>query len=440
MNAEEKRLGESRLRSKHWKRWGPYVSERAWGTVREDYSSSGAAWEHLPFEHSHLKAYRWDEDGIAGFCDRHQLLCFALGLWNGKDPILKERLYGLTANQGNYGEDVKECYFYLDSTPSHSYQKFLYKYPQREFPYRQLLSENQKRDKSQPEFELTDTGIFDNKEYFDVYVEYAKVDEEDILIRIEIANRAAATATIHILPHLWFRNTWSWTVDAEKPRLDLVSIIPGVASIEANGLYFGKRYLHCENASDILFTENETNNQQLYQAPNSSGFAKDGIGEFVVRNRTEAVNPEKTGTKAAAHYLLEIGAGESAFIRLRLSDKEFSGTGEKSSKNIFKDFDKVFEQRKAEADEFYAEIIPESLSTGARNVMRQSLAGMLWSKQYYHYEVKAWLEGDAVHPPPPENRKEGRNAEWPHLFNADIISMPDKWEYPWYAAWDLAFH
>lgn len=440
MNAEEKRLEESRLRAKHWKRWGPYVSERAWGTVREDYSSSGAAWEHLPFEHSHLKAYRWNEDGIAGFCDRHQLLCFAIALWNGKDPILKERLYGLTGNQGNHGEDVKEYYFYLDSTPTHSYQKFLYKYPQTEFPYQQLLCENQKRNKSQPEFELMDTGVFDRNEYFDVFVEYAKADEEDILIRIEIANRAAAPAPIQILPHLWFRNTWSWTANAEKPHLELTSNIAGVASIEADGLYFGKRHLYCENASDVLFTENETNNQQLYQAPNSTGFAKDGIGEFVIRNKTEAVNSEKTGTKAAAHYGLEIGAGESAFIRLRLSDKEFSGTGKQSSKNIFKDFDKVFEQRKKEADVFYAEIIPESLSTVAKTVMRQSLAGMLWSKQYYHYEVKAWLDGDAVHPPPPENRKEGRNAAWPHLFNADIISMPDKWEYPWYAAWDLAFH
>jgi Glycosyl hydrolase family 63 C-terminal domain len=435
MKAEEKRLEESRNRKKHWKRWGTYISERAWGTVREDYSESGAAWEFLPFEQSHQKAYRWNEDGIAGFCDRHQLICFAVAFWNEKDAILKERLYGLTGNQGNHGEDVKEQYFYLDATPTHSYAKFLYKYPQNEFPYRQLIEENGRRDKSEPEFELLDTEIFDDNKYFDCFVEYAKADAEDTFIKIEIANRGAETAAIHVLPHLWFRNTWSWEKGAEKPQLKQLSD----ATIEADGVYLGKRYLHCENADEILFTENETNTQTLYDAPNVSGFAKDGINEFIVNGNAQAVNSNKTGTKAAAHYRLEIGAGESVIIKMRLTDREFSGNGKQSPKNIFVNFDQVFELRKKEADEFYAEIIPDNLS-GAKNVMRQSLAGMIWSKQYYHYEIKDWLEGDKNQPAPPESRKNGRNAEWSHLFNADVISMPDKWEYPWYAAWDLAFH
>jgi len=440
MNAEETRLEESRNRAKHWKRWGTYVSERAWGTVREDYSESGAAWEHLPFEQAHQRAYRWNEDGIAGFCDRHQLICFSLALWNEKDAILKERLFGLTGNQGNHGEDVKEQYFYLDATPTHSYQKFLYKYPQSPFPYRQLVEENGKRDKSQAEYELLDTGIFDENKYFDCFVEYAKTGAEDILVKIEIFNRGSEAAAIRVLPHLWFRNTWSWKADAEKPQLKQISDEGGVTAIEADGLYFGKRFLYCENTNEILFTENETNNQRLYNAPNASGFAKDGINEFVVHQNESAVNAEKTGTKAAAHYHFQIGAGASQVIKLRLTDEEFSGKGKQSPKNIFKNFDEIFAQRKREADEFYADIIPGNLSDDAKNVMRQSLAGMIWSKQYYHYVVKTWLEGDANYPAPPESRNNGRNAEWSHLFNADVISMPDKWEYPWYAAWDLAFH
>lgn len=436
MNAEEKRLAESRDRKKHWKRWGTYISERAWGTVREDYSETGAAWEHLPFEHAHLKAYRWNEDGIAGFCDRHQLLCFAVAFWNEKDSILKERLFGLTGNQGNHGEDVKEEYFYLDATPTNSYAKFLYKYPQAEFPYRKILEETRGRDKSQPEYELLDTGVFDENRYFDCFVEYAKAEAEDVFIKIEIFNRASEAATIHVLPHLWFRNRWSWKNDSVKPQLKQI----GNTAIEADGLYFGKRFLYCENAPEILFCENETNKQMLYNAPSDSGFAKDGINELVVRGNGSAVNAEKTGTKAAAHYRFELGGGESATIKLHLTDLEFSGRGKNAPKNIFKDFDKIFSQRKKEADEFYAGIIPNELSPDARNVMRQSLAGMLWSKQYYHYEIKDWLAGDAKQPAPPEKRKTGRNAEWSHLFNADVISMPDKWEYPWYAAWDLAFH
>ena len=436
MNAEEKRLDEARKREKHWKRWGTYISERAWGTVREDYSETGAAWEHLPFEQAHRRAYRWNEDGIGGFCDRHQLLCFAVAFWNEKDAILKERLFGLTGNQGNHGEDVKEQYFYLDATPTDSYAKFLYKYPQAEFPYELLNRENAARDKSKAEFELPDTGVFDENKYFDCFVEYAKTDAEDTFIKIEIFNRGAETAAIHVLPHLWFRDRWSWKKDSEKPHLKQLSD----TAIEAEGLYFGKRYLYCENADEILFCENETNTQTLYNAPNASVYAKDGINEFVVNDNNKAVNPENTGTKAAAHYRLEIAAGESKIIKLRLSDKEFTGKDEQSAKNIFKEFDKVFALRKKEADEFYAEIIPDNLSDDAKNVMRQSLAGMIWSKQYYHYEIKTWLDGDDNQPAPPEARKSGRNTEWTHLFNADVISMPDKWEYPWYAAWDLAFH
>ena len=441
MNAEEMRLAEDRDRVKRWKRWGTYISERAWGTVREDYSESGAAWEFLPFENSHRKAYRWNEDGIAGWCDRHQLLCFAVAFWNEKDAIIKERLFGLTGNQGNHGEDVKEQYFYLDATPTHSYAKFLYKYPQVEFPYQKLIDENRSRDKSQAEFELLDTGIFDENKYFDCFVEYAKTNPEDVFIKIEIFNRGAESAAIHVLPQLWFRNRWSWNGDpAEKPQLKQIAGENKLPAVEAVGVYFGKRYLYCENAGEILFTENDTNNQQLYNQPNDSGFTKDGISEYVVNQNQAAVNPEKTGTKAAAHYRLEIGAGDSATIRLRLTDKEFSGKAAQSPKNIFKDFDKIFELRKTETDEFYALIIPPDLSGEAKNVMRQSLAGMLWSKQYYHYEIGKWLNGDDNQPVPPEQRKSGRNAEWTHLFNADVISMPDKWEYPWYAAWDLAFH
>ena len=438
MNAEEKRLRESRERVKHWKRWGTFLSERAWGTVREDYSESGAAWDSLPFEQSHQKAYRWNEDGIAGFCDRHQLLCFAVAFWNEKDAILKERLFGVSGNQGNHGEDVKEEYFYLDAAPTHSYQKFLYKYPQSQFPYEQILEETRRRDKSQPEYELIDTGIFNDNKYFDCFVEFAKASPEDIYIKIEIFNRAAEAAAIRVLPHLWFRNRWSWKKNREKPQLKQIAGGENVAAIEADGLYFGKRFLYCENAAEVLFCENETNNNALYNAANASDFAKDGINEFVVRGNKTAVNSEKSGTKAAAHYRYEIGAGESAVLKLRLTDQEFSGKN--AEKNILKDFDKTFESRKKETDEFYASIIPESLSDDAKNVMRQSLAGMIWSKQYYHYEVGDWLAGDDNQPAPPENRKNGRNAEWTHLFNADVISMPDKWEYPWYAAWDLAFH
>jgi hypothetical protein len=439
MKAEEIRLNESRERTKHWKRWGTYVSERAWGTVREDYSADGSAWEYFPFEHAHLRAYRWNEDGIAGWCDRHQLLCFAVSFWNGRDAVLKERLFGLTGNQGNHGEDVKEYYFYLDATPTQSYAKFLYKYPQTEFPYQQLLEETRRRGKNDAEYELLDTGVFDDNRYFDVFVEYAKAEVEDVFIKIEIFNRAAEEAVIHVLPTVWLRNTWSWNGDTEKPQLKEIANKDGIAVFEIDGLYFGKRYFYCENAGETLFTENETNLQKLYNSPNAAPFTKDGINEFVVQNNAAAVNPEKRGTKAAAHYNLTIAAGASATVRLRLCDQEFFADKD-SPQNVFADFNSIFAQRKNETDEFYAEIIPENLSTDAKNVMRQSLAGMLWSKQFYHYVVKDWLEGDDKQPAPPAARKQGRNREWTHLFNADVISMPDKWEYPWYAAWDLAFH
>ncbi len=436
---EKKRIAESKKRSKHWRRWGPYLSERAWGTVREDYSPHGAAWEYLPFEQSHLKTYRWNEDGIGGICDRHQLICFALSMWNENDPVLKERIFGLTGNQGNHGEDVKDYYFYLDSTPTHSFMRFLYKYPQNEFPYRQLIEENQRRSKTEPEYELLDTGIFDDNRYFDVFVEYAKGDVEDILIKIEVFNRGAESAAIHILPTLWFRNTWSWQESADKPQLTEIFNKDGVKAIEAAGIYFGKRYLYCENANELLFTENESNNQKLYNAPNASIFAKDGINEFVVNKNQSAVNPEKIGTKAAAHYFLQLKGGESREIRLRLTDQSLN-VEVQNPKSVFVDFDKIFSQRKREADKFYSEIIPDDLSSDAQNVMRQAFGGMLWSKQFYNYSVKDWLEGDGNQPKPPEERKHGRNADWTHLYNSDVISMPDKWEYPWYAAWDLAFH
>jgi Glycosyl hydrolase family 63 C-terminal domain len=437
MNTEEKRLKESRERTKHWKRWGPYLSERAWGTVREDYSPAGSAWDFFPHDHARSRSYRWNEDGIGGISDRHQIICFAVALWNGKDPILKERIFGLTGNEGNHGEDVKEYYYYLDSTPTHSYMKFLYKYPQNEFPYVQLIENNRDRSKSDGEFELSDTGIFDENEYFDVFVEYAKADVEDILIKITVANRSSEAATIHVLPTIWFRNTWSWNaVDSNRPNLKAT----GSEAIELENDQYGTRFLYCENAGELLFTENNTNQQKLYGAENETAFVKDGINDYIVNGEQNAVNSNEKGTKAAAHYNLEIPANSESVLRLRLSDKEFSRQAAKPQNSAFADFDKIFNQRKSEADEFYAGISPKTLSEDAKSVQRQAFAGMLWSKQFYHYVVKDWLEGDSNQPQPPDERKNGRNSDWHHLFNSDVISMPDKWEYPWYAAWDLAFH
>ncbi|HET9409295.1 MAG TPA: glucosidase [Candidatus Sulfotelmatobacter sp.] len=433
MTQEEIRISESSERKKHWKRWGPYVSERAWGTVREDYSPNGAAWEYFPHDQARSRAYRWNEDGLAGICDRHQFVCFALALWNERDPILKERLFGLTGNEGNHGEDVKECYFYLDSTPTHSYMKFLYKYPQAEFPYAKLLDENHKRGKNQTEYELIDTGVFDDRRYFDVFVEYAKADIEDILIKITVANRGPNPANLHLLPTIWFRNTWSWVNGHGRPSLRQSRPAPNpVIELSSNPL--GKRFLYCEDSPELLFTENETNYRRLFGAGSHPPYVKDSINDYVVHGAKDAVNPERKGTKAATHYVLSIPAGETKEIRLRLSGSNFK------NKSAFAGFEEVLALRQREADEYYATIIPQELSDDAKNVMRQSFAGMLWSKQFYHYVIKDWLQGDPGNPAPPEERKNGRNREWPHLYNADVISMPDKWEYPWYAAWDLAFH
>src|SRR5918911_2345509 len=437
LTAEEKRLKEARERTKHWKRWGPYLSERAWGTVREDYSPDGAAWGYLPHDHARSRAYRWNEDGLAGISDRHQYICFALALWNGRDPILKERIFGLAGPEGNHGEDVKEYYFYLDSTPTHSYMKYLYKYPQRAFPYSQLVEENRRRNKEQPEFELIDTGVFDEDRYFDVFVEYAKADVEDILVRIEVVNRGPEIAQLHLLPTIWFRNRWSWGYGDPRPEMRRTVSVTNDALIELEHDYYDRRLLYCEGTPELLFTENETNSQRLYRAANSTPYVKDGINDYIVRGLREAVNPAQVGTKAAAHYLLNLSAGEHATVRLRFMKMMDS----LDASNIFgANFEQVFVERQREADEFYVGVIPQELSADAQNVMRQSFAGMLWSKQFYHYVVEQWLRGDPAYPPPPEERWHGRNHDWRHLYNADVISMPDKWEYPWYAAWDLAFH
>jgi hypothetical protein len=438
LTKEEIRLAESGTRKKHWKRWGPYLSERAWGTVREDYSPHGNAWEYLPHDHARSRAYRWNEDGLAGISDRRQMICFALALWNERDPILKERIFGLTANEGNHGEDVKEYYFYLDSTPSHSYMKYLYKYPQAEFPYAKLVEENRRRDKRQPEFELLDTGVFDDDRYFDVFAEYAKADVEDILIKLTITNRGPEAADLRVLPTVWFRNTWSWGNHARRPTLHKARPAPNpvieLNLSQPNKTRSDSRWLHCEGSPELLFTENETNARRLFGTENYTPFVKDGINDHIVHGVKEAVNPEQVGSKAAAHYKMSLGSGETVVIRMRLSDSDFEGT------NAFEAFDKTFALRQREADEFYATVVPENLSADAQNVMRQGFAGMLWSKQFYHYVIKDWLRGDPDNPLPPEERSKGRNHQWTHLYNADVISMPDKWEYPWYAAWDLAFH
>jgi hypothetical protein len=424
--AEHKRLEDARDRKAHWKRWGPYLSERAWGTVREDYSAGGTAWEYVPHDHARSKTYRWNEDGIAGISDRHQKICFSIALWNGRDPIIKERLFGLTGNEGNHGEDCKECYFYLDSTPTHSYMKYLYKYPHAEFPYQQLIDENRKRGRGAREFELIDTGVFNANRYFDVFVEYAKAGPDDILIKITAANRAREAAELCLLPTIWFRNTWSWGTTAHKPRLKAVA-----DAIELDEPEYGRRWLAFEGDPELLFTENETNSRRLYGDQRGPSFAKDGFNEYLVHGNHAAINPERSGTKAAPMYRLTVPGGRSEVVRLRLAP-------EKSPIN--RNFDRAFDQRREEADDFYSTVIPGHLSADARNVMRQSFGGLLWSKQFYHYVVRDWLQGDPGQPPPPGQRRHGRNKDWGHLYNADVISMPDKWEYPWYAAWDLAFH
>jgi hypothetical protein len=441
LTAEGKRLQESSRRAAYWKRWGPYLSERAWATVREDYSADGSAWDYFPHDHARSRVYRWNEDGIAGISDRHQQICFALALWNGRDPILKERLFGLTGPEGNHGEDVKEYYFYLDSTPTHSYMKYLYKYPQGEFPYAELVEKNRPQEKSQAEYELIDTGVFDEDRYFDVFVEYAKADTEDILIRISATNRGSEKAELHLLPTIWFRNRWSWGYAEARPLLcrgsEQLENETNAALIELEHEYYGRRLLYCEGTPTVLFTENETNTQRLFGVANRQPYVKDAFHEYVIRGAREAVNPLQTGTKAAAHYILHLNPGETATLRLRFLPAEVA---QGHTDILGENFNQVFAERINEADEFYSTIIPQHLSLDARSVMRQSFAGLLWSKQFYHYVIEQWLKGDPATPAPPEQRWQGRNHDWLHLYNADVISMPDKWEYPWYAAWDLAFH
>jgi hypothetical protein len=433
-NPEIARLTEARVANIPWRKWGPYLSERQWGTVREDYSQDGNAWDYFSHDQSRSRAYHWGEDGLAGISDEKQLLCFSVGVWNGKDPILKERLFGLTNSESNHGEDVKEYYFYLDSTPTHSYMKYLYKYPQAAFPYDNLVTTSKGRNRGEMEYELLDTGIFNSDRYFDVFVEYAKQTPEDILIQISVCNRGPETATLHILPTLWFRNTWTWWPDTPKPSLKQITSKHGNSSVAASHVQLGERYLYCESAAQLLFTENETNNERIFGKPNASPYVKDGINNYVVQGKQEAVNPEHTGTKAAAHHRVNIGAGQTATIRLRLSDLPPAAMGDP-----FKNFAEIMQVRKAEADEFYQAITPERISEDEARVMRQALAGMLWSKQYFGFDVDKWLEEHGADP----TRSAGvqtRNIEWSHMVNEHIISMPDKWEYPWFAAWDLAFH
>jgi hypothetical protein len=425
---EQKRLNAAREQGIPWKKWGPYLSERQWGTVREDYSQDGNAWDYFTHDQSRSRAYRWGEDGMAGLSDDKQLLCFGLALWNGRDPILKERMFGLTNSESNHGEDVKEYYFYVDSTPTHSYMKYLYKYPQREYPYRDLVETNRRRSRDEFEYELLDTGIFNDDRYFDVFVEYAKADPEDVLIKISVHNRGPEGAQLHALPTLWFRNTWSWEQGEPKPTLRQ----SGNDAILASHAELGEYTLQCDGASELLFTENETNNQRLWGQPNPSPYVKDGFHEYVIRGAKGAVNPAKTGTKAAAHYVLDVPGGGSRVVRLRLSRKPAT--------DAFAKFDEVFAARIADADEFYQRITPKNLSEDEKRVHRQALAGMLWSKQFYYFDLDRWLQEHDAHPILGSGRGRSRNMEWFHMLNSDIISMPDKWEYPWYAAWDLGFH
>ena len=440
-SAEAQRLAEDAARKKNWKRWGPFLSERSWGTVREDYSADGCFWEYLPHEHARSKAYRWGEDGLGGICDRQQFICFALALWNGRDSILKERLFGLTGTEGNHAEDVKEYYFYLDSTPTHSYMRYLYKYPQAEFPYAGLVKENQRRSRREPECELLDTGVFRENRYFDVFIEYAKAAPEDMLIRIEAVNRGPDPAPLHILPTLWFRNTWSWGLDARPPQMRQEPSASGSSIISLKHYYYQQRWLYCENAAEILFTNNETNPERVprdHWAENrpASGYFKDGINDYIVHRNTNSVNPGRVGTKAAAHYSMVLAPGQSVIVKLRLTDREVAA----GRQPFDAEYERLFTERRMEADEFYSTIVPPDLSAEGKEIMRQAFAGLLWSKQFYYYDVSRWLRGDPTSPPPPRERLNGRNHEWGHLYNADVLSMPDKWEYPWYAAWDLAFH
>jgi len=489
MNAERARIEQNNSLQQRWYLWGPYLSDRQWGTVREDYSANGDAWNYLPHDHARSRAYRWGEDGLAGICDYKQRLCFAWTLWNGNDPILKERLFGLTGPQGNHGEDVKELYWHLDNTPSHSYVRMLYRYPQSRFPYEELVSKNAARSRSEPEFELWHTNVLAENRYFDIEITYAKATAEDILICATATNRGPDAASLHFLPMIWFRNTWSWGRDSRKPILREVT----PAMIEANHDALGGYELHCENAEELLFTENESNFERLWGVPNRSPFVKDSFNNAVIQDRIDFVNSDKVGTKAAAHYKFTILANESRTIRLRLvrvvnpvkggvpatpgsqqlappvrpavavhrpspgdaavplsqtHSSSLTGASRPSlpreervrATTPFDDFDEVIAARKAEADEFYSEFAPSSLTAEHKAIQRQALAGLLWTKQFYYYIVEEWLAGDPASPPPPESRWSGRNSDWRHLYNERVMSMPDSWEFPWYASWDVAFH
>ncbi|MDQ6670508.1 MAG: glucosidase, partial [Chloroflexota bacterium] len=429
--AERRRLTDSHKHQVPWWRWGPYLSERQWGTVREDYSANGDAWDYFPHDHARSRAYRWGEDGLLGLCDNHGQMCFSVALWNEADPILKERLFGLTGPEGNHGEDVKEEYFYLDSTPTHSYMRGLYRYPQRAFPYADLLRENRRRGRHEPEYELVDTGVFAQSRYFDVVVEYAKATPTDIVIRVSVINHGPEPARLHVLPTLWFRNTWSWD-NTSPPEPSLRQTAPG--TLQAIHADLGTYWLACQAAPELLFTDNETNCLRLWGVPNRTPYVKDGIHEAIVLGAAGRTNAAGVGTKAAAHYLLTVASGETQSVLLRLSDTALA--------DPFGDAERILVMRRAEADDFYAspQFGSQHLSQDARLVQRQAFAGLLWTRQFYYYEVEAWLDGDPTGPPLPAGRERGRNADWRHLRNMDVISMPDKWEYPWYAAWDLAFH
>ena len=436
MNAEQRRLAENHLPDEPWYFWGPYLAERAWGTVREDYSANGDAWNYLPHDHARSRAYRWNEDGIGGISDHKGRLCFAFAFWNERDPILKERLFGLTGPQGNHGEDVKEIYWYSDATPTHSYMGMHYRYPQVRYPYEQLVAEAAHRSRTDDEFELWHTGVLDGNRFFDVHIEYAKASPHDILIKVTVTNCGPEAAPLHVLPTLWFRNTWSWGRDPQKPCLqEEIPAGSNADTIRADHPVLGAYLLSCDEPERLLFTENESNRFRLWGVPNHSPHVKDAINDAIVRDNLELVNPNRVGTKAAAHYRFLIPPGEAKSIRLRLRGGDKPG-----SVNPFADFDAIFARRKTEADEFYQAIAPKSLGDEHRAIQRQALAGMIWTKQFYHYIIDQWLEGDPGQPAPPPEREMARNAEWRHLYNERVMSMPDKWEYPWYASWDLAFH
>jgi hypothetical protein len=439
-NIERIRLASKEPNETSWKKWGPYLSERQWGTVREDYSSDGDAWDYFTHDHSRSRAYKWGEDGIAGICDNKQSLCFSVALWNGKDPILKERLFGLTNKEGNHGEDVKECYFYLDSTPTHSYMKYLYKYPQEAYPYNDIVHTNRERSRNMPEYELMDTGIFDKNKYFDVFIEYAKNTPNDILIKITIVNRGSKAAKINVLPTLWFRNNWYTKATAVKPLIKQLDTNVKFTTARATSTRIGEMFLFSEGNAPLLFTENETNTERIFGSINSSPYVKDGINNFIVNKKRQAINPQQEGTKMSVDYSVIIPAGQTKEIKLRLTDFMEREPVSERFLNPFADFDAIFNLRKSEADEFYKSIIPKDLSEDATNVMRQALANLMWSKQFYYFDIDRWLNENGTNPLLNRQGKSRRNEHWHHMYNKDVISMPDKWEYPWYAAWDLAFH